>query len=86
MLEHEAHLALAHVPVRGIVAIEQDAPRIGMLEPGDDPEQRGLAAAGGPQQRDELARREIERDVVQGNELAEGLADALDRDAHGASP
>ncbi len=39
----------------------------------------------GPEQRDELARREIEADVVQRDEVAERFADVADFNAHGAS-
>ncbi len=39
----------------------------------------------GPEQRDELARREIEADVVQRDEAAERFADVADFDAHAAS-
>ena len=86
MLEHEADLALAHVAVGGVLSIEQDAALVGVFEAGDDPEQRGLAAAGRAQQRDQLARREVQRDAVERDEAAEGLADVLDFDAHGTSP
>ena len=60
-------------------------PSVGVLEAGDDAQQRGLAAAGRAQQRDELARGELEADVVERDEVAERLADAADFNAHGAS-
>ena len=86
MLEHEPDLALAHVPVGGVVPIEQHAALIGVFQAGDDPEQGSLAAAGGAQQCNQLACREIERDAVERSEPTEGLTDVLDSDAHGTSP
>src|SRR5207245_300514 len=83
VLEHEADLALAHVHVGGVLALEQDAARIGRLQARDDAQQRGLAAAGRPQQGDQFAGVDAERDVLQRAEVAEILADVADVDAHG---
>jgi hypothetical protein len=41
-----------------------DRARIGLLLPGDHPEQRGLAGAVGPDDADNAARRQLERQVV----------------------
>jgi hypothetical protein len=60
VLEHEADVAFAHMGVGGVLAVEQHAAAVRRLEPGDDAQQRGLAAAGRAQQRDQLAGREIE--------------------------
>ncbi|MDT4870437.1 hypothetical protein FQZ97_1055170 [compost metagenome] len=60
VLEHEAHLALAHMLVRGIAPGQHDLSRVGALQAGDDAQQRGLAATGRPQQRGQLAFVEIE--------------------------
>ena len=57
VLKHEADAALADLPVRRVLAVEQHAAPIGRLEPGDDAQQRRLAAARRPEQRHELARR-----------------------------
>src|SRR5205807_917354 len=86
MLEHEADLALAHVPQGGILAVEQHTARVRSLEPGNDPEECGLAAPGRPQERDQLARREIERHAIERGIAAERLGYAFNRDAHGVSP
>jgi hypothetical protein len=51
-------------------------PLIGRLEARDDAQQRGLAAARRPEQRDQRARRHVQIDVFDGREFAELLADA----------
>jgi hypothetical protein len=56
VLEHKAHVALAHMHVGGVFAAEMDAAHVGRLQPGDDAQQRGLAAARGAEQRDQFAR------------------------------
>ena len=50
------------------------------FEPGDDPQQRRLAAAGWPEERDEAAVRYVERDPIECGELAEALDDAGERE------
>jgi hypothetical protein len=85
VLEHEAHLPLAHVHVGGVLAREQDAARVGRLQARDDAQQRGLAAARRAQQREQLARADVQRHVPQGMEVAELLADVANLDAHGNS-
>ena len=47
-------------------------PAVGLVQPRDQVEQRGLAAARGPQEADELAGRDIEGDVVQDELLPAG--------------
>ena len=84
VLEDEAHLALAHMGLRGVLAIKQHAAAVSGLQPGNDAQQRGLAAARGVQRGDEFARGEVEADVAERGEAAEGLADVLDLDAHDA--
>jgi hypothetical protein len=58
MLEHETHLALAHMGIGGVGAVEQHLPAVGRLQTGDDAQQRRLAAAGRPQQGHQLDRSE----------------------------
>ena len=45
VLEHEAHVALAHMDIGGVFAAEVDAAHVGRLQARDDAQQRGLAAA-----------------------------------------
>ena len=53
---------------RGIVdlhAVDDDAPALDRLEPVDAAQQRALARAGAADDRDDLARLDLERDVVE---------------------
>ena len=45
--------------------VDADAPRVGHVDAGEDPEQRALAAAVRPDHAEELARLDGERDVLQ---------------------
>ena len=56
VLEHEADIALLHGLVRGVLVAEEDGALGRALQPGDQPQQRRLAGAGRPEQRDQLAR------------------------------
>ncbi len=82
ILEHEADAAPAHRHGERIAAIEQHAPAARLLEPGNDAQQRRLAGAGRPEQRDQFARLDVERDVGErgGAGGAEALADGFDGD------
>ena len=82
VLEHEADVALLRRQVGGVDALDLDAPGVGLLEAGDDAQQRRLAATAGAEQRGELAGGDADGDVVEGDEVAEALADARDLDAH----
>jgi hypothetical protein len=55
----------------------QDAAARLSLQPGDDPEQRGLAAARWAEETHQLARRDDKIDRLQGDEVAEGLVYAF---------
>ena len=80
----EQRVALEHhvdrPPVRrhagDVLAVEQDAALVGRLEAGEHAQQRGLAAAGRAEQREELALVDVERHAVDGGEAAEALGDA----------
>jgi hypothetical protein len=86
VLEYEAHAPLLHRKSRGIVVAEMHRPRARYLEPGDDPQQRGLARAGRPEQRQQLPRRDVEIDPRQGSGSAlERFRDVADPDFHAHS-
>ncbi len=82
VLEHEADLPLARADRRDVEPLQHDLPRIRVLEARDHAQQRRLAAAGRAEQRDELTRGEIERDVVERGELAEAFVQITNGDAH----
>ena len=79
VLKHQADAALLRrneiVRPRHLLAVEQHLARGWALDAGGDPEQRGLAAAGGTKQAEHLARRHVERDMVERKALAITLGD-----------
>ena len=88
-MEDHADIAVlghqADPPVRGIdcATVDLDGAAVGTLQPSDAPQQRGLAAAAGAEENDELARMDLERDTIDGGHnalvrAAEELAQALD--------
>ena len=83
MLEDEADAALLHRQPGRVLAGQLDAAGVGRLQPGDDPQDRALARARRAQQGDELAGRDLERDVLHGLERAVPLREVLHLDAHG---
>jgi hypothetical protein len=82
VLEHEPDVALLGRRVRGVDALDLDRSRVSMLEPGDDAQQRGLAAAARAEQRGELPGGDGDVHVLEGDEVAEALPDPLHLDAH----
>jgi hypothetical protein len=82
MLEHEADLALAHVDMGRVLAVEQHGAAVGHLEPGDDAQQRRLARPRRSEQRDQLAGADVEVEVVADDRLAEALVQVAHLDAH----
>jgi hypothetical protein len=50
---------------RDVLAAHEELARVGLVDAGDEVQQRGLARARRPHQRDEVAARDRERDVVQ---------------------
>ena len=86
MLKHRVDVALERRERRDRRARHQDLARGRRLEAGDHPERRGLARAGGAEQRQELARRDVQRQVVDRCEVAEPLREVVqleDRRGHG---
>ncbi len=58
-----------------ILAVEQYLPGVRQVEPGDHAQDGGLAAAGRPQQGEELARLYRQGHIVNGDEIAEAACD-----------
>ena len=84
VLEHEAHAALAHRHLGGVLARDDHAAGVRGLEAGDHAQQRRLARARGAEQGGERPARHLEADVVQGDEVAEPLVHVRYRDRHGS--
>jgi hypothetical protein len=85
VLEDEADDLAMEAPVGRVGerdAVDLDRPARRLVEVADDRQQRGLARPGGPGEDDELARLELERDVLEGDDAA-GVdpPDAVDDDA-----
>ena len=53
-LENEGDVAVAGLQVLHRLAVDQDVAAVDLLEPGDGAQRRRLAAAGRPEQHDEL--------------------------------
>ena len=73
--------------VGGVAVADVDASLVDPLETREAAQQRRLAAAGGTEQHDELPVLHLEVDAVDGREVAEGLAHALEADvSHALAP
>jgi hypothetical protein len=77
VLEHHAEAAPRRRHVGDVLALDDDAPTIGRLESGEQPQHRGLPAARGPQQRDDLAARDVECDGPYGDRVGPLFLDRL---------
>ena len=77
-LEHDAEVARGRRQVRHVAPADLDHAFVLRVEARDRAQQRGLAAARGPEEADELALVDVERDVLQGGELAEMLVQVAD--------
>jgi hypothetical protein len=73
VLEHEPDPALLRRPRGDVVALDQHAAGVGLLEARDDPEQRRFAAAARPEERRQRAGGDVDRDVVERDERPELL-------------
>ena len=85
MLKYEADLALADADGAGVLAMKQHLARVRRLQPRDYSQQRGLARARQPEQRDQLAGFDMQADIVDRDEIAELLADISELDTHAAT-
>ena len=86
VLEHKADLALAHMHVGRVFAAESDAACVGGFEASNDAQQRGLAATRRTQEGQQLARADVQADVVERGERTELFVDVPNFDAHGGAP
>ena len=85
MLEHDAAVGAG---AGDRLAVDADGAGLDRQEAADQIEQRRLAAAGGPEQRDEFAVADFERHLVERQHLAPArrtidVADAVDDDLRG---
>jgi hypothetical protein len=71
VLEHRVDVARVRGPAADVGARQLDAAAVGLLEAGDQAQRRALARARRAEQREELAATDVERDGVDGRDLAE---------------
>ena len=79
-LEHHRQAALGRRHVHHIVAVDQDLPAGDVLKSGDQAQQRGLAAAGRPDEHHEGAVLDIQIGILDDVDRPERFADSLERD------
>ena len=75
VLEHRVHVPLVGRQPGDVLALQLDAPGGRLLEAADHPQRGRLAAAGRAEQAEELAVHDLEVDVVDREDVAEGLRD-----------
>jgi hypothetical protein len=87
-LEHHAHVPPGRGDPGDVLAVDGDRAGIGRLEAGQDPQRRGLAAARRAEQRDQLARRDVQRQPMERADGAKGAGQVAqgDRRAVAAGP
>ena len=76
VLEHHADVALPYRHVVHHLVPDAHSPFVRLLEPGDGPEHRRLAAAAGTEQAHELGGFDADRDVLDRDDVAEPLGQA----------
>ena len=85
VLEHETNAALAGVHEGDVAPVQRDAAVIDAGQAGNSAQQRALAAAARPEQHEELAARDLERDVVDDGHAAVAFRDLFELDGHAGS-
>src|SRR5262249_14593007 len=85
VLEDEADAPRLRRDAGDVLAVEPDGSVVRLLEPGDDPQQRRLAASARAEQGSQRPGLDLQRDVLERHELAELLPDASNLDAHSAA-
>src|SRR3546814_5607207 len=75
VLKDETHLPVARGTVGNVLTVEQYLPRIREIQTRDQPQQRGLARAGRPQQGKQLPVPRLDAHIVQRRVAAEALTD-----------
>ena len=85
VLEDEPDFAIARRHVRDVLAVQRDGAMIDLGESGDGAQQRALAAAAGPEQHEELALLDVQRDVVDDGHRLVTLGHLVEDDGHARS-
>ncbi len=85
MLENETDIALLNALLRCVLVAEEDRPLGRRFQPGNEAQKRGLARTGRPQQGDQLAGTNIQRDIMQRREASELLTHSGNTNFHSQS-
>ena len=100
-LEHHVDRSPVRRHVGHVAAVQEDAPRVGGSQPGNEAQQRGLAATRVAEQAEVFAAADVERDAAHRLDAGEGLRDIVEAQnrrlgsghlacralfAHGSSP
>ena len=83
VLKHHRDVAARRLELVDAAIADPDLAAVERFEPGEQPQQRRLAAARRPEQHEALARFDDEVDVVDGGVRAEPFRHALEADSHG---
>ena len=81
MLEDHVDVAMVRRHRSDVHAAEKDPPLVGLLEAADHAKARRLPAAARPEQGEELALPDLERDGLDRLHVAEALGDRLENDS-----
>jgi len=73
-LENRVDVALMGRHARGVGPGDLQGAGVGQIQPGDEPQQSGFAAARWSQQREELALAHLQRDLIQRHDAAKAAA------------
>ncbi len=71
MLEHETHVAIPHVSVGRVMAVEQNRTAVGCVQAGDDSQQCRLARARGAEKSNQFTAVHVKADILEGRKTAE---------------
>src|SRR5204863_9523245 len=86
MLEDEADAALLRGERGRLLAGDEDVARVGHLEPRDHAQKRRLTAPAGTEESRQRSALDVDRDIVQRQEVAEALRDAARGDRQLSPP
>jgi len=78
VLENGVHATLVRRDVRDVHAVEINAPRVGLFKPREHPQERRLPATARTQERVKFASLHIQRNVVDGRDVAEPFCDSIE--------
>ena len=85
MLKHKTNIALLHALLRGVFLTEENRAFRRCFQPGDQTQQRRLARTGRAEQRDQFARPDIQRHIMQSRKTGKLLTHVGNTNFHSLS-